>query len=145
MPVQNLPLMEIPAWAKHHHPPSLLTSFHLLHTELPEAVGYCDEENLYLAIPTFGLHQYWNLYLGNKLLNRLIVLTNGYLAATNSTHLILQIPLFATGVIYEVHELYSNVFFKARRTVCSCIHSPKGTVCSAAVLNVLESLQREGL
>ncbi|PKK33590.1 putative LOC102083981 [Columba livia] len=69
--------------------------------ELPEAVGYCDEENLYLAIPTFGLHQYWNLYLGNKLLNRLIVLTNGYLAATNSTHLILQIPLFATGVIYE--------------------------------------------
>ncbi|OPJ73607.1 hypothetical protein AV530_005928 [Patagioenas fasciata monilis] len=69
--------------------------------ELPEAVGYCDEENLYLAIPTFGLHQYWNLYLGNKLLNRLVVLTNGYLAATNSTHLILQIPLFATGVIYE--------------------------------------------
>ncbi|XP_009462489.1 PREDICTED: uncharacterized protein LOC104011907 [Nipponia nippon] len=69
--------------------------------ELPEAVGYCDEENLYLAIPTFGLHQYWNLYLGNKLLNRHVALTNGYLAATNSTHLILQIPLFAVGVIYE--------------------------------------------
>ncbi|NXH09416.1 ZP2 protein, partial [Bucco capensis] len=69
--------------------------------ELPEAVGYCDEENLYLAIPVFGLHQYWNLYLGNKLLNRHVVLTNGYLAATNSTHLILQVPLFAVGVIYE--------------------------------------------
>ncbi|NXL34602.1 ZP2 protein, partial [Glaucidium brasilianum] len=69
--------------------------------ELPEAVGYCDEENLYLAIPTFGLHQYWNLYLGNKLLNQHVVLTNGYLAATNATHLILQIPLFAVGVIYE--------------------------------------------
>ncbi|KFP44480.1 hypothetical protein N324_12755, partial [Chlamydotis macqueenii] len=69
--------------------------------ELPEAAGYCDEENLYLAMPTFGLHQYWNLYLGNKLLNRHVVLTNGYLAATNSTHLILQIPLFAMGVIYE--------------------------------------------
>ncbi|KAM6207445.1 zona pellucida sperm-binding protein 2-like [Sarcoramphus papa] len=69
--------------------------------ELPEAVGYCDEENLYLAIPLFGLHQYWDLYLGNKLLNRHVALTNGYLAATNSTHLILQIPLFAVGVIYE--------------------------------------------
>ncbi|NXF08201.1 ZP2 protein, partial [Smithornis capensis] len=69
--------------------------------ELPEAAGYCDEENLYLTLPTFGLHQYWNLYLGNKLLNRHIALTNGYLAATNSTHLILQIPLFAAGVIYE--------------------------------------------
>ncbi|XP_009288977.1 PREDICTED: uncharacterized protein LOC103908341 [Aptenodytes forsteri] len=83
--------------------------------ELPEAVGYCDEENLYLAIPTFGLHQYWNLYLHNKLLNRHVALTNGYLAVTNSTHLILQIPLFAVGVIYEVHELYSNAFFKAPR------------------------------
>ncbi|PKU44550.1 zona pellucida sperm-binding protein 2-like [Limosa lapponica baueri] len=69
--------------------------------EIPEAVGYCDKENLYLAIPTFGLHQYWNLYLGSKPLNRHVVLTNGYLAATNSTHLILQIPLFAVGVIYE--------------------------------------------
>ncbi|KAJ7412719.1 hypothetical protein BTVI_45752 [Pitangus sulphuratus] len=69
--------------------------------ELPEAVGYCDEENLYLTLPTFGLHQYWELYLGNTLLNRHIALTNGYLAAINSTHLILQIPLFAVGVIYE--------------------------------------------
>ncbi|NWH64310.1 ZP2 protein, partial [Geococcyx californianus] len=69
--------------------------------ELPEAVSSCDEENLYLTIPTLGLHRYWNLYLGNKLLNQHIVLTNGYLAATNSTHLILQIPLFAVGVIYE--------------------------------------------
>ncbi|NXG33724.1 ZP2 protein, partial [Dromaius novaehollandiae] len=69
--------------------------------ELPEAVGYCDKENLYLAIPISGLHQYWNLYIGNKLLNRHTALTNGYFAATNSTHLILQIPLFAIGVIYE--------------------------------------------
>ncbi|NXG50329.1 ZP2 protein, partial [Psilopogon haemacephalus] len=69
--------------------------------ELPEAVGYCDEENLYLAIPTFGLHQYWNLYLGNKLLTQHVAHINGYLAATNSTHLVLQVPLFAVGVIYE--------------------------------------------
>ncbi|KAJ7408452.1 hypothetical protein WISP_120862 [Willisornis vidua] len=69
--------------------------------ELPEAVGYCDEENLYLTLPTFGLHQYWDLYLGNTLLNRQMALTNGYFAATNSTHLILQIPLFAVGVTYE--------------------------------------------
>ncbi|NXP53053.1 ZP2 protein, partial [Heliornis fulica] len=69
--------------------------------ELPEAVGHCDEENLYLTIPTFGLHHYWNLYLGNKLLNRHVAVTNGYLPATNSTHLILQIPLFAVGVVYE--------------------------------------------
>ncbi|KAM7027878.1 zona pellucida sperm-binding protein 2-like isoform 2-T2 [Passerculus sandwichensis] len=68
---------------------------------VPEAVGSCDEENLYLTLPTFGLHQYWDLYLGNKLLNRHLALTNGYLAATNSTHLILQIPLFAGGLIYE--------------------------------------------
>ncbi|XP_059324877.1 zona pellucida sperm-binding protein 2-like isoform X2 [Ammospiza nelsoni] len=68
---------------------------------VPEAVGSCDEDNLYLTLPTFGLHQYWDLYLGNKLLNRHLALTNGYLAATNSTHLILQIPLFAGGLIYE--------------------------------------------
>ncbi|NXL88639.1 ZP2 protein, partial [Alectura lathami] len=69
--------------------------------EIPEAAGYCDEENLYLVIPVFGLHQYWNLYLGSKLLNRHTARANGYLGATNSTHLILQIPLFAVGVIYE--------------------------------------------
>ncbi|NXR99001.1 ZP2 protein, partial [Oxylabes madagascariensis] len=69
--------------------------------KVPEAVGSCDEENLYLTLPTFGLHQYWDLYLGNKLLTRHLALTNGYLAATNSTHLILQIPLFAGGLIYE--------------------------------------------
>ncbi|NWU98187.1 ZP2 protein, partial [Upupa epops] len=69
--------------------------------ELPKAVGYCDEENLYLSIPVFGLHQYWNLYLGNQLLNRHTVLTNGYLTATNSTHLVLQVPLFAVGITYE--------------------------------------------
>lgn len=86
---------------------------------MPEAVGDCDEENLYLTLPTFGLHQYWDLYLGNKLLNRHLALTNGYLAATNSTHLILQIPLFAGGVIYEVQELFSNAFFNAHGTVCS--------------------------
>lgn len=121
------------------------SSPHHLLLELPEAVGYCDEENLYLAIPTFGLHQYWNLYLGNKLLTRHVAHTNGYLAATNSTHLVLQVPLFAVGVIYEVHELYSNASFKANRTVCSYSHSPAVTVCSAIVLHILENLQREGL
>ncbi|XP_009955919.1 PREDICTED: uncharacterized protein LOC104351497, partial [Leptosomus discolor] len=88
--------------------------------ELPEAVGYCDEENLYLAIPTFGLHQYWNLYLGNKLLNRHVALANGYLAATNSTHLILQIPLFAAGVVYEVegdHIIYENEISYEKETL----------------------------
>lgn len=92
---------------------------HLLPTEVPEAVGSCDEENLYLTLPTFGLHQYWDLYLGNKILNRHVALTNGYLAATNSTHLILQIPLFAGGLIYEVQELLSNVPLKAHRAVGS--------------------------
>lgn len=121
------------------------SSSHLLPAELPEAVGYCDEENLYLAIPTFGSHQYWNLYLGNKPLNRHVALTSGYLAATNSTHLILQIPLFAMGVIYEVRYLYSNAFFKARRAVWSHSHSPTVTACSAAVLTVLKNLWREGI
>nr|XP_009935720.1 PREDICTED: uncharacterized protein LOC104332041 [Opisthocomus hoazin] len=101
--------------------------------ELPEAVGYCDEENLYLAIPTSGLHQYWNLYLGNKLLNRHVALTNGYLAATNSTHLILQIPLFAVGVIYEVHEPYSNAFFKA---LCH----PDGTITVSAQMKTVPAI-----
>ncbi|XP_009696302.1 PREDICTED: uncharacterized protein LOC104159966, partial [Cariama cristata] len=101
--------------------------------EIPEAVGYCDEENLYLAIPTFGLHQYWNLYLGNKLLNRQVALTNGYLAATNSTHLILQIPLFAVGVIYEVHELYRNAFFKG---LCH----PDGTIMISAEMKTVPAI-----
>lgn len=87
------------------------SSSYLLPTEVPEAVGSCDEENLYLTLPTFGLHQYWDLYLGTKLLTQHIALTNGYLAATNSTHLILQIPLFAGGLIYEVQELFSNALF----------------------------------
>ncbi|XP_053877243.1 uncharacterized protein LOC128833413 isoform X1 [Malaclemys terrapin pileata] len=69
--------------------------------ELPEAVGYCDKENLYLAVPVSALNQYWNLYVGNKLLNQQTVLSNGYLLTTNSTHLVLQVPLFTMGIIYE--------------------------------------------
>lgn len=105
VPVQHLPVMET------HAKPSFIanSSSHLLATVIPEATGYCDEENLYLAIPVFGLHQYWNLYLGAKLLNRHTALTNGYLAASNSTHLVLQIPLFAVGVIYEVRELRNSL------------------------------------
>lgn len=100
---------------------------------------------MHLAIPTFGLHQYWNLYLGNKLLNRHIALTNGYRTVTNSTHLILQIPLFAAGIIYEVHNPYSNAFCKAHRAVCSYSHSPTATVCGTVVFQVLENLQSERL
>uniref|UniRef100_A0A8C8RPR1 ZP domain-containing protein n=1 Tax=Pelusios castaneus TaxID=367368 RepID=A0A8C8RPR1_9SAUR len=69
--------------------------------ELPEAVGYCDKENLYLAVPISNLHQYWSLYIGNKLLNQHTVLSNRYLLTTNSTHLVVQVPLFAVGIIYE--------------------------------------------
>lgn len=75
---------------------------YLFSTELPEAVGDCDKNNLYLAVPIFGLNQYWNLYVGSKLLNQHTVLSNGYLVTTNSTHLVLQVPLFAAGIIYEV-------------------------------------------
>ncbi|XP_039388057.1 zona pellucida sperm-binding protein 2-like isoform X3 [Mauremys reevesii] len=69
--------------------------------ELPEAVGYCDKENLYLAVPVSALYQYWNLYIGNKLLNQQTVLSNRHLLTTNSTHLVLQVPLFTMGIIYE--------------------------------------------
>ncbi|XP_025034524.2 uncharacterized protein LOC106731259 isoform X2 [Pelodiscus sinensis] len=69
--------------------------------ELPEAVGYCDKENLYLAVPISALHQYWNLYVGNRPLNQHTVLSDRYLLTTNSTHLVLQVPLFAMGIVYE--------------------------------------------
>lgn len=71
--------------------------------ELPEGVGYCDKENMYLAVPTEGLNQHWSLYVGNKPLNRATALSNGYLITTNDTHVVLRVPLFAVGIIYEVN------------------------------------------
>ncbi|XP_074982278.1 zona pellucida sperm-binding protein 2-like [Caretta caretta] len=90
-------MVRINAVTKTVCPVYILASF----TELPEAVGYCDKENLYLAVPISALYQYWNLYIGNELLNQQTVLSNRYLLTTNSTHLVLQVPLFTMGIIYE--------------------------------------------
>ncbi|XP_061478635.1 uncharacterized protein LOC133382945 [Rhineura floridana] len=69
--------------------------------ELPEGIGYCDKENMYLAVPIVGLYQYWSLYVGNKPLSQATTLADGYLVTTNATHLVLQVPLFTVGIIYE--------------------------------------------
>ncbi|XP_042301351.1 uncharacterized protein LOC121919136 isoform X2 [Sceloporus undulatus] len=68
---------------------------------LPEGIGYCDKANMYLAIPTSDMYKYWRLYVGNKPLNQATAFSDGYFLTTNDTHLVLQVPLFATGIIYE--------------------------------------------
>ncbi|XP_060089511.1 uncharacterized protein LOC132567984 [Heteronotia binoei] len=73
--------------------------------ELPKGVGYCDEENMYLAISVSGLYQHWSLYVDNNPLNQATALSNGYRITTNNTHLVLQVPLFAAGITYEVVSL----------------------------------------
>lgn len=78
-------------------------NFILFSTELPEGIGYCDKENIYLDVTTAGLFQYWVLYVGNALLNDITAHTNGYFITKNDTHLLLQVPLFAPGIIYEVY------------------------------------------
>ncbi|KAJ6653765.1 hypothetical protein lerEdw1_008737 [Lerista edwardsae] len=83
----------------YHHPADIECV--IADIELPEGVGYCDKQNMYLAVPTEGLHQHWSLYVGNKPLSRVTALSNGYLITTNDTHLVLRVPLFAVGVIYE--------------------------------------------
>ncbi|XP_063155117.1 uncharacterized protein LOC134494083 [Candoia aspera] len=69
--------------------------------QLPEGIGYCDKENIYLAVTIAGLFQYWSLCVGNTPLNQSTAHTNGYFITTNDTHLVLQVPLFAPGMIYE--------------------------------------------
>ncbi|XP_077167489.1 uncharacterized protein LOC143824281 [Paroedura picta] len=73
--------------------------------ELPEGAGHCDGENMYLAISASGLYQHWSLYVGNSLLDQATALANGYQIATNDTHIVLQVPLFSVGIIYEVVSL----------------------------------------
>ncbi|XP_007659686.2 uncharacterized protein LOC103167717 [Ornithorhynchus anatinus] len=68
---------------------------------VPQAVGSCDEENMYLTLPTTGLRQYWDLYIGNELLILRSGLSHGYFLMENATHLLLKVPLFAKGVTYE--------------------------------------------
>lgn len=80
--------------------------------ELPEAVGYCDKESMYLAIPTTGLFQHWSLYVGNKRLNQATALSYGYVITTNATHLVLQVPLFAVGITYEVYNLKAKFLLR---------------------------------
>ncbi|XP_062981552.1 uncharacterized protein LOC134398229 [Elgaria multicarinata webbii] len=83
----------------YHHPADVECI--MADIELPEGIGYCDKVNLYLAIPLTGLYKYWDLYAGNKPLNQATALAAGYLMTTNDTHVVLQVPLFAEGIIYE--------------------------------------------
>uniref|UniRef100_A0A6J0SXW4 Uncharacterized protein isoform X1 n=1 Tax=Pogona vitticeps TaxID=103695 RepID=A0A6J0SXW4_9SAUR len=68
---------------------------------LPEAIGYCDKKSMYLAISMKDMGQLWRLYVGNKPLDPGTALANGYLLTANATHQVLQVPLFAVGIIYE--------------------------------------------
>uniref|UniRef100_A0ACB8GDV9 Uncharacterized protein n=1 Tax=Sphaerodactylus townsendi TaxID=933632 RepID=A0ACB8GDV9_9SAUR len=92
-----------PDMIPYHHPAKIECT--IADIELPEGVGYCDRENMYLAISVSGLYQHWSLYVGNNLLNHATALSNGYRITTNNTHLVLQVPLFAVGIIYEAVSL----------------------------------------
>ncbi|XP_032998807.1 uncharacterized protein LOC117043351 [Lacerta agilis] len=83
----------------YHHPADIECI--IADVELPEGVGYCDKENMYLVVPTAGLYKYWSLYVGSMPLSQATALADGYFVTTNDTHLILQVPLFAVGIIYE--------------------------------------------
>ncbi|XP_070588935.1 uncharacterized protein [Erythrolamprus reginae] len=73
----------------------------LADVQLPVGTGYCDKENIYLYVTTAGLFQYWILYTGNTPLNYITAHRNGYYITTNDTHLLLQVPFSAPGIIYE--------------------------------------------
>ncbi|KAL7988075.1 hypothetical protein Chor_006994, partial [Crotalus horridus] len=83
----------------YHHPADVECI--MADVQLPEGIGYCDKENIYLEVTIAGLFQYWVLYVGNTLLDHITARTNGYFITTNDTHLLLQVPLFAPGIIYE--------------------------------------------
>nr|XP_028577490.1 LOW QUALITY PROTEIN: uncharacterized protein LOC114593282 [Podarcis muralis] len=83
----------------YHHPADIECI--IADVELPEGIGFCDKENMYLAVPIAGLYKYWSLYVGSKPLSQATALADGYFVTTNDTHLILQVPLFAVGAIYE--------------------------------------------
>ncbi|XP_039205208.1 uncharacterized protein LOC120310638 isoform X1 [Crotalus tigris] len=83
----------------YHHPADIECI--MADVQLPEGIGYCDKENIYLEVTIAGLFQYWVLYVGNTLLDHITARTNGYFITTNDTHLLLQVPLFAPGIIYE--------------------------------------------
>ncbi|XP_053141246.1 uncharacterized protein LOC128340298 isoform X2 [Hemicordylus capensis] len=95
----NYTLAVGPERKPYHHPADVECT--IADIELPEGIGYCDKDNLYLAVTVTGLNEHWSLYVGNKPLNQATALSDGYLITTNATHLRLQVPLFAVGIIYE--------------------------------------------
>ncbi|XP_008116408.1 uncharacterized protein LOC103280166 isoform X2 [Anolis carolinensis] len=68
---------------------------------LPEGTGYCDKANMYLVLPTKDIYKYWSLHVGNRPLNQATAFADGYFLTANDTHLVLQVPVFAPGIIYE--------------------------------------------
>uniref|UniRef100_G3U767 ZP domain-containing protein n=1 Tax=Loxodonta africana TaxID=9785 RepID=G3U767_LOXAF len=73
----------------------------LADVELPQAIGTCDSDNLYLAILVTGPFSYWELYIGHQRLYPGPGSTGRILLTDNSTHLLLRGPLFSPGVLYD--------------------------------------------
>ncbi|KAL8172917.1 UNVERIFIED_CONTAM: hypothetical protein K2H54_033467 [Gekko kuhli] len=147
-----------PERVPYHHPANIECT--VADVELPEGVGYCDRENMYLAISVSGLYKHWSLYVGNSPLNQTTALSNGYRITRNDTHLVLQVPLFAVGITYEVVSLeriqarFDLVLKKAKTmetldtfSVRCSYHSsefivcyPNGTVAVSAFMKTVPSI-----
>ncbi|KAH0621953.1 hypothetical protein JD844_023732 [Phrynosoma platyrhinos] len=127
---------------------------------LPEGIGYCDNANMYLAISTTDMYKYWSLYVGNKPLNQATALADGYFLSTNDTHLVLQVPLFASGIVYEeisFERIHARFDLTLKKTItmetvdifsitCSfyfpefVVCYPNGTVTVSALMKTVPSI-----
>lgn len=86
-----------PEMKLYHHPVGIECI--RANVEPPQSAGYCDKDNQYWAVSISNLYPQWGLYVGNKPLNEATALSNGYRISMNATHLLMQVPLFAIGII----------------------------------------------
>ncbi|KAL8164174.1 UNVERIFIED_CONTAM: hypothetical protein K2H54_047240 [Gekko kuhli] len=73
---------------------------------LPQAIGSCDEEALYLAVRRGNVDQDWLPFVKDTLLTREAAHQLGYTFHDNGTHLALRVPRGAAHVAYE--EVHSS-------------------------------------
>lgn len=73
-------------------------------TVLPEAVGYCDDQALYLVLKRGNVDQDWLPFVGDEHLTQEMAQRLGYSRQDNGTHLALRVPRHAAHLTYEVNS-----------------------------------------
>ncbi|XP_041927019.1 uncharacterized protein LOC121690492 [Alosa sapidissima] len=75
----------------------------------PSFSGLCQEHGIVFKLAHEEFHHMWDITIGNNLLTELYAVRQGYLMANDSQGILLDVPLFTPGYLYE--DINLNQFF----------------------------------